>query len=185
MVVLRLAICMVIGLGAFVAHAQPRDRDLPPVDPPSRWRQMTLDDATSDSKCVGKFDTALCAVETMIACFARRIDDFCAKSRLNPSPYPITGSVSGFWSRDLYRVARAEYLTKDSILNIPRMTFGVQPGDIRIDLQLRQCSKRAEGEYCGRPNSDPIIFTVRQTSLGWRIVDRGGPDVRWPGRKPQ
>jgi hypothetical protein len=174
---------MAIGFGAVVAHAQPRDRDLPPVDPPGRWRQMTLDDATSDSKCVGKFDTALCAVETMIACFARGKNELCTRARLDESSDRFTSGNLGYRAGERYRVARVERLTENTILEIPREAAGVTSGDIRIDVYSGGCFVTDGRRYCSRPFSDPNIYTVRKTPVGWRIVDWGMPDIRWPGHK--
>ena len=47
MVVIRIAILDLLLAAPELAAAQPRDPGLPPVDPPGRWRQMTLGDATS------------------------------------------------------------------------------------------------------------------------------------------
>lgn len=166
------------------AQAQTRDPDLPPVDPPGVWRQMTLDDATSDSKCVGKFDTALCAVETVIACFMRARNELCVRATLDGEGVGEFRYGVGNRSRDLYRVVNASRLTEDSILDIPRQTFGVRPGDVRIDIQKSICTIHAGIEDCGRrPLFDPNIYTVRKTPLGWKIVDWGTADIRWPGRK--
>jgi hypothetical protein len=186
MVVIRnLAFALLLALPA---HAQPRDSDLPPVDPPGRWRQMTLDDATTDSKCVGKFDTALCAVETVIACSTRHLDELCTRASLD------AGERGFFLDRpprpdalNRYRVSRVERLTNRTIQEIPRWTDGVRAGDVRIDVQWRLCPTDDATNKCRPPNrSFIVIYTVRRTDLGWRLVDRGGPDIRWPGpRRPQ
>ncbi len=181
--VVRQIFLAAFAIFATAALAQTPDPDLPAIDPPDVWRQMTFDDATSDSKCVGKFETALCAVETVIACFTRVNDDLCSRARLNANKYPVTGSRGKHWSRDIYRVDSAERLTDDTILDIPRWTTGVSPGDIRIDIRIRQCTLLAAGEYCSSPVYSENIYTARKTEHGWRVVDWGGPDIRWPGRK--
>ncbi len=168
---------------ATAALAQTPDPDLPAIDPPDVWRQMTYDDATSDSKCVGKFETALCAVETVIACFTRAENRLCMAALLKHSTGEFTRRYRGNLTRRLYRVDRTERLTEDSILDIPRWTTGVLPGDLRVDVRVRQCTMHADGEYCSPPIYSENIYTVRKTESGWRIVDWGGPDIRWPGRK--
>ena len=40
-------------------------------DPEGVWRTVTQDDATSTSDCIGDLVTPLCAVDTVMACFAR------------------------------------------------------------------------------------------------------------------
>jgi hypothetical protein len=184
MVVLRISAILAFGLAAAVALAQTPDPDLPPVDPPGHWRQMTLDDATSDSKCVGRFDTPFCAVETVIACFMRARNELCVRATLDGEGVGDFRYGVGNRSRDLYRIVGASRLTEDSILDIPRQTFGVRPGDVRIDIQKRICTMHAGIEDCGRRSLyDPNIYTVRKTTLGWKIVDWGTADVRWPRRK--
>ncbi len=182
-VVIRTALLAL--LLALPAHAQPRDRDLPPVDPPGRWRQMTLDDATSDSKCVGKFDTALCAVETMIACFTRQLDELCTGATLDGKPFVFfAGRQPNPGSLDRYRVSFVQRLTERSIQDIPRKIEGVRPGDIRVDVQKRICPTDGAANRCRPPNrSYLIIYTIRRTGIGWQIVDRGAPDFRWKGSK--
>lgn len=169
------------------AAAQSPDPDLPPVDPPGRWRQMTLDDATSDSKCVGQFDTPLCAVETVIACFTRQIDDLCTRASLDRPAFEFfAGRMPRPDSFDRYRVSRVERLTERTIQEIPRYTEGVRAGDIRIDLHIRYCPTDGKTNLCRPPNRfRTVIYTTRRTDSGWRIVDRGGPDIRWsPPKQP-
>ncbi|MBI1245760.1 MAG: hypothetical protein GC202_12200 [Alphaproteobacteria bacterium] len=145
---------------------------------------MTLDDATSDSKCVGRFETPLCAVETTIACFARGKNDLCSQARLTGSADRLTSGNIGYRTGERYRVVRVERLTGDSILDIPREIGRLQAGDIRIDIISGGCFRTDSGRrYCSRPFSDPNIYTVRKTPAGWKIVDWGMPDIRWPGRK--
>ncbi len=165
------------------AAAQSSDPDLPPVDPPGLWRQMTLDDATSDSKCVGRFDTPLCAVETVVACYTRGINELCSSARLDADTYRFTSGNHGFRTGERYRVVRAERLTDDTILDIPRETGPLQAGDIRVDVIYGSCFTNNGVRYCTRPFSNPLIYTLRKTPTGWRIIDWGGPDIRWPGRK--
>ena len=47
---------------------------------PARWRIMTMEDATSTSRCIGDPRTPLCAVETLMACFIRRQVRLCTIS---------------------------------------------------------------------------------------------------------
>ena len=47
---------------------------------PARWRVMTMEDATSTSRCIGDPRTPLCAVETHTACFIRRQVRLCTIS---------------------------------------------------------------------------------------------------------
>src|SRR5690606_41371687 len=49
---------------------------LPAVDPPDQFRLIGTPER-SDSRCIGRPETPLCAVETLLACFARRDDALC------------------------------------------------------------------------------------------------------------
>ncbi|MBI1244476.1 MAG: hypothetical protein GC202_05675 [Alphaproteobacteria bacterium] len=169
---------------AVPARAQTRDPDLPPVDPPGHWRQMTLDDATSDSKCVGKFDTPLCAVETVIACFTRNEWELCNAALRKPGHFkrPKSSRQPSF-ARTQYRIVRSEVLTQAGIDDIPRLADLERPGDLRIDVRKRDCYLEDERENCEYGVSAPNIFTLRRVDTGWLVVDWSIPDIRWPKRK--
>ncbi len=166
------------------AAAQSPDPDLPPVDPPGRWRQMTPDDATSDSKCVGRFDTPLCAIETVVACFTRGLPELCNEAMQMPGyfQWKSTGRIPAF-TRTQYRIERSEVLTQEGIDDIPRAADSEQPGDLRIDVQKRECYLNQGREVCGRNMGAPNIFTLRRTKTRWVVLDWSIPDIRWPKRK--
>ncbi|MBI1244391.1 MAG: hypothetical protein GC202_05240 [Alphaproteobacteria bacterium] len=168
---------------ALPAGAQTRDPDLPPVDPPGHWRQMTLDDATSDSMCVGKFDTPLCAVETVIACFARKEWELCNAALQKPGYFErsLTGRPVDF-TKLQYRIERSEVLTQEGIGRIPRRTDLERSGDYRIDVLSRDCYREIGGENCSFGFSDPNIFTLRNADGRWIVLNWGARDFRWPAR---
>lgn len=183
MVVFRLLVALFAAVGIGGASAQTPDPDLPPVDPPGHWRQMTLDDATSDSKCVGKFDTPLCAVETVIACFARSHRELCNEALRKPDYFERshTGRPPDF-RRMLYRIERSEILTQEGIDEIPRHADIERPGDLRIDVSSRDCYRETGGENCTFGYSDPNIFTLRKTEGRWIVLHWGTLDPRMPKR---
>src|SRR3546814_10964403 len=54
----------------------PAAAQLPAVDAPGQYR-LIGPPGRSDSRCIGRPDTPLCAVETLLACFARREAALC------------------------------------------------------------------------------------------------------------
>jgi hypothetical protein len=168
-----LAVLLALAASFAPAAAQAPDPDLPPVDPPGHWRQMTADDATSDSKCVGKFDTPLCAVETVIACLERIRDDLCTLARVDRADRRFSSGLSSHVYRRLYGVRHVERFRELSKFKLPPAVTRIFPGDVRIDIQTQLCSKREQGDHCGPPHYDTTIFAVRLTSQGWRVVNWG------------
>jgi hypothetical protein len=160
-----------------------RDPEVPARDPRGYWRQMTLDDATSTSKCVGKFDTPVCAVETVVACFARSRWDLCndaldAPERFEPSRYAPLPHYKGM----RYRLVWTQRLTQAAIDDIPRAATHERPGDLRIDVLKRSCYMYAGAESCRPATGDPNIFTLRKVGDRWVVLDWSVEDIRWPTR---
>jgi len=85
-----LAIFAVLSM-AVIANAAgtQRDADLPPIDPPGKWHLMTQDPTTTESQCVGDTKTAMCLVETILACFERLDDNLCRISLDQNTPLGI------------------------------------------------------------------------------------------------
>ncbi len=185
MAAFRNIVCVARLLAAFLPDASAagrrNDPDVPPRDPRGYWRQMTLDDATSTSKCVGTFDTPVCAVETVVACFARSRWDLCNVALDEPGRYdPSRYSPSPNFTRELYRLVWTQRLTRAAIGDIPRDASDERPGDIRIDVLRRSCSKRNGSESCNTSDDNPNIFTLRKTSSRWVVIDWSVTDFRWP-----
>jgi len=163
-----------------------RDPEVPARDPRGYWRQMTLDDATSTSKCVGKFDTPVCAVETVVACFARGKDELCDLATQTPAnPDDDLSPPPAHYTRTLYRLVWTQRLTQAAIEDIPRAANVERPGDLRIDVLKRSCHMYNGVENCSPAPSDPNIFTVRKIGDRWVVLDWSGVDVRWPKKLKQ
>jgi hypothetical protein len=181
---LRLAAFFVVAFAALTdasAADRRRDPEVPARDPRGYWRQMTLDDATSTSKCVGTFDTPVCAVETVVACFARNINNLCSKALDDWSAEYVSGRPPPpHYTRTLYRLVWTQRLTKSAIEDIPRDASLERPGDLRIDVLKRSCYMYDGSESCGPAPSDPNIFTLRKIGDRWVVLDWSGEDIRWP-----
>ncbi len=165
------------------------DPDVPARDPRGHWRQMTLDDATTDSKCVGTFDTPVCAVETVIACFARSQRALCNEALDKPGYFPEDQlPPSKRFTRMLYRFAWTQRLTQAAIKEIPRAAHRERPGDIRIDVIRRTCMLYDGKESCETaipPDYEfaANIFTLQKSGDRWFVVDWSIRDYRWPKKK--
>ncbi|MEG3620301.1 hypothetical protein V5T82_17690, partial [Magnetovibrio sp. PR-2] len=68
---------MAIALTACTSHAQNEAKHLADVPPPDELRFISSD--SSSSTCIGDPKTPLCAVETIMACFARMDKALCGK----------------------------------------------------------------------------------------------------------
>jgi hypothetical protein len=145
--------------------------DLPPVDPPGVWRTLTQDDATTDSKCIGKPLTPLCAVESKMACFLRGNDELCRIAKgldhlpgLGPGrPYP------GGWER--YRVTAVRRVNSNMLPTITGIT--TRTGDLTVDVKHMLC----QFSECPKRIGPPTTYLVRQKGDGWAVVTWETP--RW------
>ncbi|MEK9970533.1 MAG: hypothetical protein VW600_15435 [Ferrovibrio sp.] len=129
---------------------------LPAVDPVDQYRLIGTPER-SDSRCIGNPQTPLCAVETLLACFARRDPALCRAvwsggegaagvlSALSSSKY--------WWS---YRVAAAE------------QSAG---GEAVIAVAGRNCGLLSREPDCGTTPAPPTRYRVRQVDGRWQIVD--------------
>ncbi|WP_155976401.1 hypothetical protein, partial [Novispirillum itersonii] len=111
------------------------------ADPPDLWRKLTnSDDKPSTSRCIGQTTSPVCAVETLLACYRREVEDFCRKAVLD------TGWTK-FNERPERSIGYAGY-TKYRLSLVEKVSVGQadavdgaasQPGDYRIDVQATHC----------------------------------------------
>ena len=143
----------------------------PPAKPkPARWRVMTMEDATSTSRCIGEPRTPLCAVETLMACFIRRQVRLCTISEGLPESEAGQFHLSppGPSYRTEYRVVHFAVISKNS----PKLQLDVewlQPGDVEMTVYRRSClmprsscvGEPARGyHYVARPDGDRWRITA-------------------------
>lgn len=143
---------------------------LPRADPPGHARVLTLRDETSTSKCIGRMETPLCAVETKIACVLRLDPSLCRTAYWPDAPFewvppPDEYAESRFIK---YRVRLARY-ARDS--DIPLVVRGLPDGPRAGDVML-QVGKLTCG-CCGCVGSfgPPFTYFVRRADGRWRLVD--------------
>lgn len=138
---------------------------LPSADPAGQYRLIGRADG-SDSRCIGRPESPLCAVETLLACFARRDEALCRQVWQPPRPdLPLFTSRTppGYWWS--YRVAAAE---------------SVAAGEVVIAIAGRSCGPLSLAPDCLTTPAPPTSYRVRRMGDGWQVVDWGSPPGRWP-----
>lgn len=135
----------------------PATAQLPTVDPAGQYR-LIGPSARSDSRCIGRPETPLCAVETLLACFARRDTDLCRIVwSVGPAGlgFEATQHWRYWWS---YRVAAAEQVTPDEAV---------------IAIAGRSCGLQLAEPDCGTTSpAPPTRYRVRQVAGGqWQVQD--------------
>jgi hypothetical protein len=174
---------MIAMIGAGYAIAA--DIDLPKADPPGKWRRITQDAGSTDSKCIGQLTSPLCAVENWLACFTRSDISLCVLAdRFFRGQYDTFKSARDELVR--YRVVSSWVLGEGDIPKWHRLACerAWQPGDIVIDTDELGCWRDKAGEHCpiaAAAKPDRRRNIVRQDADGlWHFVGREGVDGwRW------
>jgi hypothetical protein len=128
---------------------------LPSVDPAGQYR-LIGPSGRSDSRCIGRPDTPLCAVETFLACFARRDTDLCRVVwAVGPAGlgFEATAHWRYWWS---YRVASAEQISTDETV---------------IAIAGRSCGLQSAEPDCATTPAPPTRYRVKQVNGRWQVVD--------------
>lgn len=155
------------------------DVPLPPLTPKGEYLVMTQDDATSTSKCIGSPVTPMCAVETMLACWSRAIDDLCRIAMAVGKNPDIGRGKPG--PNMIYRVVRREVLNERTFPWPPKRDRSWRPGgltmrsgDIRIDIIDKSCWDEISSAACDPVWSlVPTAFIVRQQNNRWTVITWG------------
>jgi len=181
-----LAAAGLLVLAITPAHAAD-DVPLPPLTPKGQFFVMTMDDATSSGKCIGRPITPMCAVETMLACYVRGKDDLC---RIGQGLEKDSGIVTGPLSPMIYWVVRREVLTDRRFPWRPgpregrRGELSMKPGDVRIDIYMKDCPGQIIPAACTIDVtgyvSPRIAYIVRRYGDHWSVVDWRPPYGDYP-----
>jgi hypothetical protein len=146
-----------IAAGLLVlVFVSPAFAQLPAVDPVGHYRLIGSPDR-SDSGCIGRPETPLCAVETLLACFARRDPALCrtvwSGGEAAAGVLAALGSSKYWWS---YRVAAVE-----------------QPavGEAVIAVAGRHCGLQMREPDCTTTPAPPTRYRVRQVDGRWQVMD--------------
>lgn len=133
---------------------------LPAVDPPDQFRLIGTPER-SDSRCIGRPETPLCAVETLLACFARRDDALCWRVWHPPQSgirlFPGETRPGYWWS---YRVAGVERLGDDEAV---------------IAIAGRNCGLQIAAPECRLTPAPPTSYRVKRQNGSWEVVDWSSP----------
>lgn len=172
--VISMMAALTLALGV-QAHAEDAlSVELPPIDGPDQWHLMTHDDATSTSQCIGDPRTPLCAIETVLACHLRQIDELC-RIGMGWSDFPgqIKTQVQSTYTQR-YWVAATEFVTAKNKRSYAKVRYlKPQIGDIAIRIHDAPCYD----QKCYKPVGPPTIYLVRQNGDRWKTDDWATP--RW------
>lgn len=168
---LAILLCPTLAAGA-ERISSPKPSDLPPIDPPGVWHTLTQDDATSDSKCIGRPVTPLCAVETVKACFTRNDERLCQIGE-GPSYRPRNLRSERPTNYIRYRMTGAAAITKGN-----RTAYSVERMEPRIgDIVLQLNELYCRGTMCETEGGPPTSYILRRWEGGWYAAEWSTP--RW------
>lgn len=173
----RLTVIAGLVLAAPALAGGVEDGDLPIPDPPGTWRMVTRDNATTTSTCIGRPETPLCAIESVIACFVRRQRELCwiGRGRTDTRERPFQKFPGGAIVVHKYRVVSAKRLAEEDIPYYWRLACedAWEPGDLRVEIEWLYCTQRNGRLDCGEQwgfKPTPVAYIVRRTTRGWRVV---------------
>ena len=158
-----------LGAGGVVADTVKKEpvpsRQLTGVfqpDPEGVWRTI------STSDCIGDPVTAMCAVDTHLACFQRRRLDLCEIAVKDfYSDQLFEGTTSPRKSSTKYRVVGVRLAEQADLAPRPRGIPNRIVGDLMIDLIDGECFSNNNcimGEV-------PVTYTMRKFGDRWLVVD--------------
>jgi len=138
---------------------------LPAVDPVNQYRLIGPVER-SDSRCIGRPETPLCAVETLLACFARRDAELCR------AVWSGGERVAGLLARQQnsrywwsYRIAAVEQSTA---------------GEALIAVSGRTCGLQIAEPECFTTPAPPTQYRLRQLEGRWQVLDWQSPSGQHP-----
>jgi len=163
------AFSVVLFASAAMAGGTEPDPNLATAD----WDVVRQTDAASTSRCIGKPETPLCAVETLLACFVRSEKALCdVIGKDMPSFYFDSKSP---WSSERYKVLETRTLRDEDIPNYKREgPWAWKPGDVQIVLRRVSC----HDEDCWPDVNPPMTVTLRFDGYYWKYADMHAPRVQ-------
>ncbi|WP_300301286.1 hypothetical protein [Ferrovibrio sp.] len=131
---------------------------LPAVDPLGQYH-LIGPAGRSDSRCIGRPETPLCAVETLLACFARRDTALCRAVWPPAATLDFAGAshIRYWWS---YRVAAAEQFSPDEAV---------------IAIAGRNCGLVSAEPDCRTTPAPPTRYRVQRRGNAWQVVEWASP----------
>ena len=168
-------VALIAGSNPTLAVGKPaRDPDRPPIDPLGNWHIMTRDPATTTSQCIGEPKTALCAIETMFACYLRAENNLCRIGMDDPTlPELIRrgGSRTEFWkyrvvSEKKSRIEMADGTTPDGKQRLVTYTW------LHVGIMWTSCwaaNQPAEKPVCVG-HQKPTTYNVLKLPDRWKVT---------------
>jgi len=137
------------------------------------WDVVRQSDAASTSRCIGKPETPLCAVETLLACFVRSEKELCdVVGKDMPSFYFNSKSP---WASERYKVLDTKTLQDANIPDYKREgPWAWRAGDVQIVMRRTNCRNEKCPSYIGPPTT----FTMRLEGRDWMFADMDAPRVQ-------
>jgi hypothetical protein len=124
---------------------------------PKQVRVITPTSATS--KCIGDPKTPICAVETLLACRARKKQELCDLVNIHNE------SLDGEPTSISYRIMKSHILTKRDIpknmANFPTWKIGY------ADVAIKDYSLKLD--WC--PKGCTVGFSLRPSASGWEVFE--------------
>jgi hypothetical protein len=118
-----------------------------------------IDAAHATSACIGSAGSAVCATETLLACFARSQSDLCARVGAEAKGSE-KGAVTLEYIIDRVSVIRAEDITEEL-----RDVEWFKAGYTLIELRRRTCAAA-----CGDESWEDMQVYLRPRGTAWDVV---------------
>jgi len=174
----HIGLCVAIMAMLLLASVAAKANDLPPPDPADMAYTITLEPSLKNTaRCLGDLSTALCALETFIACEEipeMRVNPVCAKAGYKLPP-PLTGEfkrmeearpkdTTVYRMAVFYRIHSSFWPSPEMVTQIKRYTrhgayqelekdHWIELNDAIVLVQQGRCISRMEQECHARPSS--------------------------------
>ncbi len=137
------------------------DQGRPNGDGPPPWHIIGQDEQATSSRCIGRPETPLCAVETLLACFERARPDLCRMVDDDTEQYAAVFNAPPDPTKYLaYRIV------------VERSAAATSDTEIVIDQQ-----EMTSGQSIGAVTGTSSAFMLRRQSDGrWKVVGWGDPE---------
>lgn len=127
--------------------------------------------ASGTSACIGDAASAICAVDTLMACLARAERALCQRVGAEPpEPMPPPRTIA-------YVVDRSSVIRREQVGDDQRDLAWFRPGYTLVELRMRFCPATAS---CADEPWEDVQVYLRRQGQAWQIVNwmaPGDPDA--------
>ncbi|CAA6604679.1 exported hypothetical protein [Rhodospirillaceae bacterium LM-1] len=124
---------------------------------PKQVRVITPSNATS--KCIGDPKTPICAVETLLACFARQKAELC---KLVEAPEADLGDST---QEITYRVLFSKIIHKRDIPKSLADSYWIKPGYAEVEIEEVAFNNVKCSDFCR------VSYALRPSPTGWIVIE--------------